>query len=78
MAALGLPLWIPALLAFSVGATLLGGAVRFLASNVMVVRAGSLCLAGLAVLHTLVPRLARSAALLLFDVLAGVFGVRCR
>lgn len=75
IAALGLPIWIPALLAFSAAATLLGGAVRFVAFNVMIVLAVSFCLAGLTVLHTLARRLARPALpLFAFYVLAGVFG----
>jgi hypothetical protein len=75
LAALGLPLWIPVLLAFAAGATALGGTARFLGVNVMIVLAVPFCLAGLAVLHTLARRFARPAIpLVTFYVLAGVFG----
>jgi hypothetical protein len=75
LAALGLPLWIPILLAFATGATALGGTARFLGINVMIVLAVPFCLAGLAVLHTLARRFSRPAIpLVTFYVLAGVFG----
>jgi Predicted membrane protein (DUF2232) len=75
LAALGLPMWIPVLLAFAAGATALGGTARFLGINVMIVLAVPFCLAGLAVLHTLARRFSRPAIpLVTFYVLAGVFG----
>ncbi len=75
LAALGLPVWIPMLLAFAIGATALGGTARFLGINVMIVLAVPFCLAGLAVLHTLARRFSRPAIpLVTFYVLAGVFG----
>lgn len=75
MAALGLPIWIPVLLAVSAAATLLGGAIRFVAVNVIIALAVPFCLAGLAVLHTLARRLSRPAVpLITFYILAAVFG----
>jgi hypothetical protein len=75
LAALGLPLWIPLLLAVAAGASALGGTARFLGVNVMIVLAVPFCLAGLAVLHTVARRFARPAIpLVTFYVLAGVFG----
>lgn len=75
IAALGLPIWIPVLLAFAAGATALGGTARFLGINMMIVLAVPFCLAGLAVLHTVARRLPRPALLLAtFYVLAAVFG----
>jgi len=75
LAALALPMWIPILLAFAAGATILGGTSRLLGINVMIVLAVPFCLAGLAVLHTLARRFSRPMILLAtFYVLAGVFG----
>jgi hypothetical protein len=75
LAALGLPVWIPALLGFAAGATLLGGTARFLGINVMIVLAVPFCFAGLAVLHTVARRFPRPAmTLLTFYLIAGVFG----
>ncbi len=47
LAALALPMWIPILLAFAAGATILGGTSRLLGINVMIVLAVPFCLAGL-------------------------------
>lgn len=75
LAALGLPMWIPLLLALASGATLLGGTVRFIGVNVLIVLAVPFCLAGLAVLHTVARRFPRPAvALVTFYLLAGVLG----
>ncbi len=75
LAALGLPIWIPVLLAFAAGATALGGTARLLGINVMIVLTVPFCLAGLAVLHTMARRFSRPAILLAtFYVLTGVFG----
>ena len=75
LAALGLPMWIPMLLAFAAGATLLGGTARFIGVNVMIVLAVPFCLAGLAVLHTVARRFPRPAVTLLtFYLLAGFLG----
>jgi Predicted membrane protein (DUF2232) len=75
IASLGLPIWVPVLLAFASGAMLFGGTARFIAINVMIVLAVSFCLAGLAVLHTFARRLAHPVIpLVTFYVLAGVFG----
>ena len=75
LAALGLPMWIPVLLAFASGATLLGGTARFIGVNVLIVLAVPFCLAGLAVLHTVARRFPRPAVTLtVFYVLAGVLG----
>jgi hypothetical protein len=75
LAALGLPMWIPVLLAFAAGATLLGGTARFIGVNVMIVLAVPFCLAGLAVLHTVARRFPRPAVTLVtFYLLAGFLG----
>jgi hypothetical protein len=75
LAALGLPMWIPVLLAFASGATLLGGTARFIGLNVLIVLAVPFCLAGLAVLHTVARRFPRPAVTLaVFYLLAGVLG----
>jgi hypothetical protein len=75
LAALGLPMWIPVLLAFAAGAAALGGTARFLGVNVMIVLAVPFCLAGLAVLHTVARRFSRPAIpLITFYLLAGLFG----
>ena len=75
MAALSLPVWIPALLALAAAAIVLGGTARFVGVNVMIVLAIPFCLAGLAVLHTVARRLSRpTIPLVTFYVLAGVFG----
>jgi hypothetical protein len=75
LAALGLPMWIPVLLAVAAGATLFGGTARFIGVNVMIVLAVPFCLAGLAVLHTVARRFPRPAVTLVaFYLLAGVLG----
>jgi hypothetical protein len=75
LAALGLPMWIPVLLAFAAGATLLGGTARFIGVNVLIVLAVPFCLAGLAVLHTVARRFPRPAVtLVIFYLLAGFLG----
>ena len=75
LAALGLPMWIPVLLAFASGATLLGGTARFIGVNVLIVLVVPFCLAGLAVLHTVARRFPRPAVTLVtFYLLAGVLG----
>jgi hypothetical protein len=75
LAALGLPVWIPVLLALAAAATLVGGTARFLGINVMIVLAVPFCLAGLAVLHTVARRFPRpTVTLVTFYVLTGVFG----
>jgi hypothetical protein len=75
LAALGLPMWIPVLLAFASGATLLGGTARFIGVNVLIVLAVPFCLAGFAVLHTVARRFPRPAVTLtVFYLLAGVLG----
>jgi Predicted membrane protein (DUF2232) len=75
LAALTLPRWISLLLAIAAAATAFGGTARFFGVNVMIVLATPFCLAGLAVLHTLVRRLPRpQIPLVTFYVLAGLFG----
>jgi hypothetical protein len=75
LAALGLPLWIPVLLALAAGASLFSGTARFVGISVMIVLAVPFCLAGLAVLHTFARRFSRPAVLLItFYMLAGVLG----
>jgi hypothetical protein len=75
LAALGLPMWIPALLAFAAASTFFGGTARFIGVNVLIVLAVPFCLAGLAVLHTVARRFPRPAVTLVtFYLLAGVLG----
>ena len=75
LAALGLPIWIPVLLAFAAGATLLHGTARFIGVNLLIVLAVPFCLAGLAVLHTVARRFPRPAVTLAtFYLLAGSLG----
>jgi hypothetical protein len=75
LAALGLPMWIPVVLAVASGAMLLGGTARFIGVNVLIVLAVPFCLAGLAVLHTVARRFPRPAVTLtVFYLLAGILG----
>jgi hypothetical protein len=75
LAALGLPIWIPVLLAGASGATLLGGTARFIGVNLLIVLTVPFCLAGLAVLHTVARRFPRPAVTLtVFYLLAGFLG----
>jgi hypothetical protein len=75
LAALGLPTWIPVLLAAAAAATALGGTPRFVGVNVMIALAVPFCLAGMAVLHAAARRFSRPAIFLTtFYVLIGVFG----
>jgi Predicted membrane protein (DUF2232) len=75
LAALALPLWLSALLAGAAAFSAFGGAARFFGINVLIVLSIPFCLAGLAVLHTVVRRLPRpQIPLVAFYVLAGLFG----
>jgi hypothetical protein len=75
LAALQLPSWVSALLAVAAGAAAIGGAVRFYGISVLIVLSVPFCLAGLAVLHTVVRRLPRPhVPLVAFYVLAALFG----
>jgi hypothetical protein len=75
LAALVLPIWITALLGAAAGAALFDGPARFLGINAMIVLFVPFCLAGLAVMHAVINRLARPAIpLVLFYLLAGLFG----
>jgi Predicted membrane protein (DUF2232) len=75
LAALSLPLWVPAILLVAAAATALSGIARFLGINVLIALSVPFCLAGLAVLHAMARRLPRPAVLLAgFYVLAGLFG----
>ena len=72
---LSLPRWFPVLPVLATGATALGGTMRFLGVNMMIVLTVPFCLAGLAVLHIIAYRFSRPAILLVsFYVLAGLFG----
>src|SRR5882672_1545665 len=72
---LSLPRWFPVLPVLATGATALGGSMRFLGINMMIVLTVPFCLTGLAVLHIIAYRFSRPAILLVsFYVLAGVFG----
>ncbi|MGH7048519.1 MAG: DUF2232 domain-containing protein [Stellaceae bacterium] len=75
LAALVLPRWITPLLAIAAAASLFGGAARFAGVNTMIVLAVPVCLAGLAVLHAVLRRLARpQIPLAIFYVCAGLLG----
>jgi hypothetical protein len=75
LAGLGLPLWLPVALGVGAGATMLGGTLRFIGINVIIMLSVPFCLAGLAVLHMAVRQLAHPAmALIGFYTLAAVFG----
>ncbi|MBV8737990.1 MAG: DUF2232 domain-containing protein [Alphaproteobacteria bacterium] len=75
LAALALPFWLSALLALAAALVLCGGAARFVGINLLIVLVIPFCLAGLAMLHTVVRRLPRpQVPLILFYVLAGLFG----
>lgn len=75
LSALNLPTWFPVLLVLAATGTALGGTMRFLGVNVMIVLAVPFCLAGLAVLHAIACRFSRPAVpLVAFYVLAGLFG----
>ncbi|MGE5269276.1 MAG: hypothetical protein ACM3JG_06330 [Thiohalocapsa sp.] len=75
LAALGLPLWVPAALGIAAAATILGGPLRFIGVNMIVALLVPFVLAGLAVLHAAVRRLSHPAMMLVFFyTLAGLFG----
>jgi hypothetical protein len=75
LAALELPTWFPVLLLLALTATTLGGVMRFVGVNVIIVLTVPFCLAGLAVLHTIAYRFSRPAVPLVgVYVLAGLFG----
>jgi Predicted membrane protein (DUF2232) len=75
LAALTLPLWVPASLVAAAAATALGGTARFFGINALIALSVPFCLAGLAVMHAMARRLPRPAVLLaVFYVLAGLFG----
>ena len=75
LAELGLPLWVPLALGAAAGATLLGGAPRFVGISVMIALCVPLCLGGLAVLHAAVRRLPNPRIVLVgFYMMAAVFG----
>jgi hypothetical protein len=75
LAELGLPLWVPLALGAAAGATLLGGAPRFVGISVMIALCVPLCLGGLAVLHAAVRRLPNPGIVLIgFYLMAAVFG----
>ena len=75
LAALILPIWIPLLFGAAAAAIAIGGVAGFMGVNVAIVLSIPFCLAGLAVLHSLVRRLQRpQIPLVAFYVLAGLFG----
>jgi hypothetical protein len=75
LAALTLPLWMPASFGLAAVATAFGETARFLGVNVMIALAVPFCLAGLAVLHAMARRLPRPAVLLVgFYILSALFG----
>src|SRR5215470_16844952 len=61
LAAVELPVWFLVLLLLAATATGLGGMMRFVGINVIIVLAVPFCLAGLAVLHTIARRFSRPA-----------------
>jgi len=75
LAALDLPAWFLALLLLAAAATALGGMMRFVGVNVIIVLTVPFCLAGLAVLHAIAHRFPRPALPLVgVYVVAGLFG----
>jgi hypothetical protein len=75
LAAVELPTWFLVLLLLAATATGLGGMMRFVGVNVIIVLAVPFCLAGLAVLHTIARRFSRPAVPLVgVYVLTGLFG----
>ena len=75
LAALELPTWFLVLLLLAATATGLGGMMRFVGVNVIIILTVPFCLAGLAVLHTIARRFSRPAVpLVAVYVLTGLFG----
>ena len=75
LAALELPGWFPVLLLLAATATALGGVMRFLGVNAIIILSVPFCLAGLAVLHAIAYRFSRPAVPLVgIYILAGLFG----
>ena len=75
LAAVELPAWFLVLLLLAATATGLGGMMRFVGINVIIILAVPFCLAGLAVLHTIARRYSRPAVPLVgVYVLTGLFG----
>ncbi|HKS89668.1 MAG TPA: DUF2232 domain-containing protein [Stellaceae bacterium] len=75
IAGLGLPRWLPAVLAGAAAATIFAGAPRFIGVNVLIALTVPFCLAGLAVLHAAVRRLPNPPlALVFFYAMAAMFG----
>jgi hypothetical protein len=75
LAALELPGWFPVLLLLAATATALGGVMRFLGVNAIIILSVPFCLAGLAVLHAIAYRFSRPAVPLVgVYILAGLFG----
>jgi uncharacterized protein YybS (DUF2232 family) len=75
LAALDLPAWFLALLLLAAAATALGGMMRFVGVNVIIVLTVPFCLAGLAVVHAIAHRFSRPAVPLVgVYVVAGLFG----
>jgi hypothetical protein len=75
LAGLSLPMWLPVALGLAAAATVAGGGLRFVGVNVMLTLTVPFCLAGLAVLHTAVRRLAQPLiALVCFYSLAALLG----
>ena len=75
LAALELPGWFPVLLLLAATATALGGVMRFLGVNAIIILSVPFCLAGLAVLHAIAYRFSHPAVPLVgVYILAGLFG----
>lgn len=75
IAALGLPVWLSALLIAAAGLAAIGGAARLVGVSVLIVLSVPFCFAGLAVLHTAARRLPRPhLPLVAFYVVAALFG----
>jgi hypothetical protein len=75
LAAVELPVWFLVLLLVAAIATGLGGMMRFVGVNVIIILTVPFCLAGLAVLHTIARRFSRPAVPLVgVYVLTGLFG----
>jgi hypothetical protein len=75
LAAVELPAWFLVLLLLAATATGLGGMMRFVGVNVIIILTVPFCLAGLAVLHTIARRFSRPAVPLVgVYLLTGLFG----
>jgi hypothetical protein len=75
LAAIELPTWVLALLLLAATVIAIGGTMRFVGVNVVIILAVPFCLAGLAVVHAIAQRFSRPALLIVaIYVVAALFG----